>query len=311
MTTLPTGAQYAIAHGGHTAVVTEVGATLRTYEVAGRAVLDGFAQDEQVVGARGMSLLPWPNRVADGRWSWRGQELQLALTEPDRQCAIHGLTRWAPWRLVEHTPSSVRLQHLLPPQTGWPFTLLCELGYALTQEGLTVSTTVTNVGAQPSPFATGAHPYLSAGGGLVDECEVQVGATSWLPTDARGIPTGVRTVEGSDRDLRRATAFGTRVIDEAYTDLDRDADGRARVVVTRPDGTAVQLWAGPEYPYLEVFSGDTLPVGLRRRGLGVEPMTAPPNALQTGQDLIVLAPGQTRTFRWGIGPLSGGAQLGR
>lgn len=291
-----------MTYGPHAAVVTEVGATLRAYDVSGVPVIDGFAEHEPVLGARGMSLLPWPNRVADGRWTWRGEVHQLALTEPDRACAIHGLARWAPWRLVGRTASSVVLEHLMPPQTGWPFVLLWQLAYVLGEEGLTVTTTVVNVGTAASPVALGAHPYLSAGGGVVDDCLVQLQAASWLPTDVRGIPAGTRPVDGTDRDLRVATRFGERAIDEAYTDLVRDDRGRARLVVTRPDGSAVQVWAGPEYPYLQVFSGDTLPARVRRRGLGVEPMTAPPNALQTGQELVVLDPGDQRSFTWGVGP---------
>lgn len=298
----PTGEQYALVHGEQRAVVAQVGATLRTYDVSGRAVIDGFGRDEQVVGARGQVLLPWPNRVADGRWSWQGSDHQLALSEPDKACAIHGLTRWAPWRLVALEAGAVRLEHLLPGQTGWPFVLRCEVSYQFGDGGLTATATVSNVGATASPFALGAHPYLSAGGGLLDDCELEVPATHHLPADARGIPTGCVPVEGTVHDWRQARPLGDVVLDQAFTGLQRGSDGRARLVLRRPDGSAVQLWAGPGFGYLQVFSGDTLPAGQRRRGLAAEPMTAPPNALATGIDLLVLAPGETRTLTWGLGP---------
>lgn len=302
MSSPPTGTPYVLTRGPARAVVTEVGATLRAYDVSGVALLDGFEAGERVVGGRGQVLLPWPNRVADGRWSWEGTALQLALTEPDRHCAIHGLVRWAPWRLVAQRPEAVVLEHVLPAQPGWPFVLRCQVGYALGADGLTVTTQVTNVGDQPAPLAAGAHPYLSAGGGVVDDCEVEVPADRYLPTDERGLPTGEEPVEGTSFDLRRPGRIGERVIDVAYTALRRDPDGRVRVRLRRPDGSVVVLWAGPEFGYLQVFSGDTLPGPLRRRGLAVEPMTAPPNALATGRDLQVLAPEETVTLTWGIGP---------
>ena len=96
----PTGDQYEIAAGGRVAVVTEVGATLRSYAVDGRDVVRGFGADEVIHGGRGQQLLPWPNRIRDGRYTFEGATQQLALSEPDRHNAIHGLVRHVPWRLV-------------------------------------------------------------------------------------------------------------------------------------------------------------------------------------------------------------------
>src|SRR5690606_18112094 len=66
--TYPTGEQYEIKSGDHAAVITEVGATLRSYRVAGRDVVRGFAAEEPVHLGRGQQLLPWPNRIRDGRY---------------------------------------------------------------------------------------------------------------------------------------------------------------------------------------------------------------------------------------------------
>lgn len=297
---LPSGQQLSLHRDHVTAVVTEVGATLRHLEVDGVAVLDGFAEDAMCDGARGQPLLPWPNRVADGRWSWEGEDHQLALTEPERSCAIHGLTRWANWELVELHADSVHLRFRVHAQPGWPFLLRCDVRYALEPDGLTTTTVLTNVGGRPCPAAAGAHPYLSAGGGTVDACRVVVPAATLLPTDERGIPTGRAPVGAHDLDLRSSTLLGDRPVDLAFTDLERGSDGRAVVRLERPDGWAAELWLDEGYPYVEVFTGDTLAPERRRRGLGVEPMTAPPNALQTGEDLVVLQPEESLTLQWGL-----------
>ena len=63
---------------------------------------------------------------------------------------------------------------------------------------------------------------------------------------------------------------------------------------------AVCLWQDEQYPYVEVFTGDTLPERKRRTGVGVEPMTTPPNGLRSGEDLVRLAPGETHRAQWGI-----------
>lgn len=299
----PSGAQFELRHGEQHAVVTEVGGGLRSYTVAARPVLDGYNVPEMADGARGQTLIPWPNRIADGRYRFGGVQHALALTEPDAHNAIHGLTRWQPWLLVEHEENHLRLRCLLPAQTGWPFVLTCELDYRLADDGLTVRTTATNVGAQACPYATGAHPYLTVGTHRIDRARARVPGSVYYPTDERKIPTGREPVEGSSYDLREFTELGEREIDVAYTDLARDADGRARVRLAAPHGPAVALWLSEAYPYVEIFTGDALPDPARRRtGLGVEPMTAPPNAFQTGEALLTLQPGETHVAEWGIEP---------
>ena len=89
---------------------------------------------------------------------------------------------------------------------------------------------------------------------------------------------------------------------DAFTDLARDDDGRARVRLRDPDGdAAVTLWVDESYRYLMLFTGDTLP-DVSRRSLAVEPMTCPPNAFRTCDSLIRLEPGGSTTSTWGTAP---------
>lgn len=304
-TASPSGKQFVLSLGAQTAVITEFGGGLRSYTVDGRELLDGYAADEMCSDARGQTFIPWPNRIADGRYRFAGTEHQLPLTEPRARNAIHGLTRWATWHLTHSTHQTLRLQHDLHPQPGYPFALRCELAYRLGAGGLTVETRATNVGAGPCPYATGAHPYLAAGCGTVDRLTVCVPAATWYPTDDRGIPTGRRPVEGTDRDLRRPEPLGDRRLDTAFTELARDPDGGASVLVGRPDGPDMELWMDAAYGYVELFTGDSLPEeGRRRRGLGIEPMTAAPDAFNTGDGLLVLEPGQTHAATWELRPAS-------
>jgi aldose 1-epimerase len=301
-TPFPSGLQFTLELGRQAAVVTEVGAGLRRYTVDGRDVLDGYASDEMCSAARGQTFIPWPNRIADGRYTFDGAEHQLPLTEPAAGNAIHGLTRWANWRVARANGRSVRLQLVLRPQPGYPFQLRCELAYRLSGTGLTVETSATNIGPTPCPYATGAHPYLAAGTGAVDALTVRLPADTYYPTDDRGIPVAARPVEDTPFDLRRADPLGDRAIDHAFTGLARD-DGWASVVTTAPDGAEITLRMDAAYRYVEIFTGDTLPeAARRRRGLGVEPMTCAPNAFRTGDGVLTLAPGQTHTAAWELRP---------
>lgn len=299
-TELPSGRQHTISCGDDLAVVVEVGGGLRSYRVRGAEVLDGYTEDERAADARGLPLIPWPNRLRDGSYTFDGEEHQLPLSEPGERNAIHGLVRWARWTVARQATAEVELRHVLPPQPGYPFTLELSLAYRIGSDGLTVTTTARNAGRQPLPYAAGQHPYLFAGG-RVDDCVVQMSAGTFLETDDRGLPTARRPVDGTAWDFRNARQVGGTELDLAFTDLERDGDGRAWVSLTQPAGRVLRVWADESYPYLQLFTGDTVePPQRRRRSLGVEPMTAPPNALQDGVDVVRLEPGQSTISRWGV-----------
>ncbi len=81
-------------------MVTEVGAGLREFVDGDRAIVDGYPVGEMCSAGRGQTLIPWPNRIDGGRCRFDGADNQLALTEPARGNAIHGLTRWVNWTPV-------------------------------------------------------------------------------------------------------------------------------------------------------------------------------------------------------------------
>ncbi|MCA1713353.1 MAG: aldose 1-epimerase family protein [Actinobacteria bacterium] len=295
----PSGAQVLLEHGDQRAVVVEVGGGLRTYSVGGVEVLDGYGEREMVSAARGLPLIPWPNRLHGGSYSWDGRRIPVPQDEPEKGNALHGLTRFRSWTATDATGSAVTMTLLLHPSPPYPFALDLAVRYALADDGLTVTTSATNVGTDAAPYAQGAHPYVTVGE-PVDDALLTVPADTWLPTDDNQIPTGRLPVDGSAYDFRTPRRIGELEIDYAFTDLLRGADGRARLLLSGAE-RSVEVWVDEGYPYLEVFTGDTVPdEARRRRGLGVEPMTAPPNAFVTGEDLVRLEPGGTVTRTWGI-----------
>jgi aldose 1-epimerase len=274
------GEQYEISYGEAHAVAVEVGGGLRTFSVGGRDVLLPYAADDMARAGRGQVLAPWPNRLADGRYSFRGQELQAPVNELETMTAIHGLVRFASWTCVGHASDSVALEHVLHPQPGYPFLVRLRVAYRLGEDGLTVETSAENAGTEPCPFGVAQHPYLA---GEVDGLTVSLAARSRLTVDERKLPTG-----REPNDLPETFVVGDRRLDTTFTDLGRHEVGVGDHVV----------WFDESFPYVQIFSGDHPHV--ERRGLAVEPMTCPPNAFRTGEGLIELEPGETFRGRWGI-----------
>lgn len=298
----PSGAQYTIRHGEQRAIITEVGATLRAYEVGGRAFLDGFELDEMSSGGRGQVLAPWPNRLAGGSYEFGGARFQLALSEAKTQNASHGLVRWANWQLVAHEEARVTLALTLHPQSGYPFALALELTYSLADDGLTVHTTARNVGAKALPFGIGFHPYFTVGTAWVDEATFTLPAATSLLTDERMIPTGRAGVAGGPLDFRTARAISDTVIDACFTDLAGDTDGRTQIGLASPTDTpTLTLTLDPAFGFVQVYTGDNLPdPAMRRRGLAIEPMTCPANAFNSGDGLLILQPDESFGAAWNV-----------
>jgi aldose 1-epimerase len=294
--------QIEIACGEQRVGVAALGGGLRAYEVGGRAVLDGFPAGERPTSGRGQVLVPWPNRIENGSYEFDGKRMQLPLTEPEHGNAIHGLVRGAEWSVVDLAADRVVLEYLLEPQPGYPFALALSIEYALSETGLRVTTTARSLGPDTCPYGCGQHPYLTLGTPTVDPLRLEVPAEVVVFSDERGLPERSASVDGTEYDFRAGRTIGALVLDNAYTKLERDAGGRANVLLDEPGGASgLTLWVDESYPYLMVFTGDPLP-DVARRSVAVEPMTCPPNAFRTGESLTRLEPGESISSTWGIEP---------
>ncbi|KHK97238.1 hypothetical protein LK09_12935 [Microbacterium mangrovi] len=299
MPSSPTGTQYQLTApgGGVTARVTEVGAALRGLDVGGVPVVAPYPASMPTPAASGIVLVPWPNRVRDGRWSQRGETYQLAITEPKFHNASHGLLRFAAYRAVEKVPERLTLAADVFPQSGYPFHLATEVTYAVSDAGLTVTHRIDNVGEQDAPVALGTHPYLTLGDVPASELTLHSPADSRYVTDDRMLPIDLQPVDAAT-DIRQPRTLSELALDTVYTDLHRDADGIARTTLTAADGGRVTLWQGEGFDFRVLYLNADYPG--RDVAIAVEPMTAPTDALNSGTGLRWLEPGEAWTLTWGI-----------
>lgn len=305
-----TGAQFRISRatpgGTAEAQIAALAGALRSYSLDGTAFVETYPDTELPPSACGILLAPWPNRVAGGKWTLDGRTQQLDITEPSRGNASHGLLRNTGYRQTEaadtgRTPpgSSVTLAAEIFPQHGYPFHLAHEARYSLDEDGaLRVRQALTNLGGTRAPFALGAHPFLRIGSVPAEELTLTVSGSTRLTVDDGLIPVG-REPAGGPGDLRPGRRIGDLSLDAAYTDLELE-DGEFRHRLRAPDGTGLVLWSGPEFGYVQVFVTDKFPG--RTRAVAVEPMTAPANALNSGDGLRWLEPGAVFAAEWGIRP---------
>jgi aldose 1-epimerase len=301
------GAEYVLSSGRYQAVVTEIGGGLRLLRHGSRDLVRRYGPTEVRPRYAGVLLAPWPNRVVDGRYAFRGQTHQLPLTEPERSHALHGLALWDRFELRDRSPTSVTLVDRLVPRTGYPFEVEVKVRYYLGPDGLSTTVTAHNVGAGPAPWGTAGHPYLQAGTDHVDECRLSVPAGQVLDvTPDRLVPVGLVPVRRLGLDFREERAIGDTFIDHAYTSLQPGEDGLARVRLTAPCGEGVECsWDPDVLPWVQVHTADTPEAVTHRTGLAVEPMTCAPDAFNSGAGLVVLPPGGEHAASWTISAVEG------
>ena len=168
-----------------------------------------------------------------------------------------------------------------PVGAAIPSALDVQVEYRVDDAGLVVTTTATNVGDARCPTPTGSTRTCRRATACSTTARSSSAATR-VDTDAeRQLPVGdVNRWRGRRTTSPPAEPSATFAMDFAFTDVARDEAGRAWVSLGRPDGSRAEIWVDETYPYVELYTGDTLAPDRRRRGLGTEPMTCPPERVR-------------------------------
>lgn len=271
-------------------IIPDFGANLIELQLKSHQILDGFKTEEQLEAnekSRGNHLLPFPNRIKDGRYQFEGKEYQLPINKPKEQNAIHGFTWDKPFRITDETVSQhaadIKLEyHYEGTLAGYPFPFLARYRYELNNEALSIHITVINKGHSNMPVGVGWHPYFTFHK-PVDYLQLQLPVCNILSVDDRMIPTGeskplsnfdtLQTIGKTEFD----TAFELKGEHENYETRLRDKE----------KGTVIIIQQNSAFNYLQVY------IPPDRKSIALEPMTCPANAFNSRDGLIVLKPGES------------------
>jgi len=277
-----------LAFDNQRAVVSPWGASLRRYfllETDGREldIVWGYSGGDRKKGGQGDVLIPFPGRVADGRYPYDGQMLQLERNDKEGPNAIHGFVRTLPWTTSQADAHSATFTVTLDADTyrgrGYPFSLAVLVTYALDAYGLACTFVVRNIGRQAAPVGVGFHPYFTVGVGLIDETEVKIPAAAYLEFNDRLVPTGkVIPAEGTEWDYRTFRPIGASRFNHCYVNLERDGEGMAKATLRQAGGgREIDVVMDRSFSALVVYSGDAI-AEAPRRALALEPMTCASDA---------------------------------
>lgn len=295
------GEEFLMTSGDYTAGITARGAAIAQLRHRGRDLVVPFDPALPIPDYRGIIAAPWPNRVADGAYRWKGVVQHLPLNEPGRDNALHGLVFDRLWEMETHDAESLTLRCRVDAANGYPSSLAVAAEYRLDADGLHCTVTATNTGMAAAPYGVCPHPYLVAGPAPLDDWALHVDAGSFLNvTPDRLLPVALQPVDGHVFDFRTPRSIGATEIDHAFTHLALDGTGESRLMLTDPSGSSVGMRWDASCPWLQIHTADKPAPSANRLGLAVEPMTCPPDAFNSGTDLIILAPGTRHSTRWTI-----------
>ena len=295
----PTAEQFTLSRGAARAEVGALAAVLRSLRIGDVDLTEPTPEDSLPSHGNGIVMAPWPNRVRGAVWQLDGAPQRLDVTDPQLGNAIHGLLRNTAYRERERADDAVTLGATIYPQHGWPFLLDTWVRYVLHDDGLTVTHGAENLGSARAPWAVGAHPYFRVGRAPVEQLTLTITGDRWVELDDKLNPIGEHAVEGGPYDLRGGRLVGELDLNTNFAGVTTGPEGSARLET--PDGASVTVWQDESFGWLVAFTPRDFP-GATGTGLAValEPMTAPADALNTGEGLRWLEPGERWEGSWGV-----------
>jgi aldose 1-epimerase len=292
------------------AVVSPWGASLRRYFIANDGtetdIVWGYSGGAQKKGGQGDVLIPFPGRIADGRYEFDGQVFQLERNDKEGPNAIHGFVRTLPWMILRSNPDRAVFEIALTAEQyggkGYPFSLQIQVAYVLDDQGLSCSFEVKNVGEPIAPVGVGFHPYFTVGSPVIDDAEVKIPGAGYVEFNERLTPTGrIIPVTATEWDYRTARPIGARRFNHCYVRLERDADGSTSALLRHSgSGRTIDVTMDGSFSAIVVYTGDAIP-GAARRALAIEPMTCATDAFNHPEwGLQQLPPGRSFSGRYTI-----------
>ncbi|HEX5555873.1 MAG TPA: aldose 1-epimerase [Chitinophagaceae bacterium] len=239
---------------------------------------------------RSAKLSPFACRIPEGKYTYEGRAYEFATKFSDGN-AIHGLLFNKIFQPVEQKQeerqASARFHYRYrQDDPGYPFDYDCTITYTLHDDNrVGLETIVKNVSEQTIPMVDGWHPYFTTGS-VVDDCQLQFYARQQVEFDDKLIPTG--KFLPYDR-FWQEQRIGDTELDNAFM-LDQDAPQPKCTFVDPRKKIQLHIYPSDHYPVLQLY------IPPNRRSIAIETLSGAPDAFNNGIGLVLLSPGETRTF---------------
>ena len=282
-----------ISLNGVSAVISTEGAALIGLSVDSFNLIEPNTRDGLYAGK---ILAPWPNRIRDGKYSFNKKDYQLPINEVSKNNSLHGLVANSLWEITFQNQSKVILGYLLDQPAIYPGKLQLQVTYEIIESGIEITVLSKNVGEISAPYGVSIHTYLVAGA-LVknNELLLQLPSDQFLEVDAeRLLPIKLQPVAGTNFDFINPKNISNLFIDHAFK---YSSDYPRSILLLNAEGQGAEVIFDDQSKWIQIHTADRDLQADSRMAVAIEPMTCPPDAFNSGIDLIVLEPGNKHEYK--------------
>ena len=244
----------------------------------------------------GKILAPWPNRIKDGKYSFNKKDYQLPINEVSKNNSLHGLIANSLWEITFQNQSKVILEYLLDQSAIYPGKLQLQVTYEIIEQGVEITVLSENIGEVSAPYGVSIHTYLVSGAPIKNnELNLQIPADQFLEVDAeRLLPIKLQPVAGTNFDFIHSKKISDLFIDHAFK---YSSNYSRSISLLNTEGQGVEMIFDDRSKWIQIHTADRDLQGDSRMAVAIEPMTCPPDAFNSGIDLIVLEPGKKHEYK--------------
>ena len=264
-------------------VLPKMGASITSCEYLGFPVFEparpAFLGKTDVFASSCFPLIPFSNRIANGRFSFAGEAHQIEPNHPNEKHPIHGNSWQKPWKVISQTANSCRLSLSYKPEPkGWPWAYYAEQLIAITDDILAFELSITNTDEHPFPAAIGLHPFFSD----AQSAQIEFEAETLWEHDKDILPTHLRRLT-SETDFSKFQFLKDRRLDNCFSGWNG-----ATKMCWPSFNHVIEMRADPVFSNLVVYSQPETSF------FCLEPVTHTNNALNLGNncDMDIVNPGE-------------------
>ena len=282
-----------ISLNGVSALISTEGAALIGLSVDSFNLIEPSTRDGLYAGK---ILAPWPNRIRDGKYSFNKNDYQLPINEVSKNNSLHGLVGNSLWEITFQNQSKVILEYLLDQPAIYPGKLQLQVTYEIIESGIEITVLSENIGDISTPYGVSIHTYLVAGESVKNnELFLQIPADQFLVVDAeRLLPIKLQPVDGSNFDFINSKKISDQFIDHAFK---YSSKYPRSISLLNAEGQGAEMIFDEQSKWIQIHTADRDLQADSRMAVAIEPMTCPPDAFNSGIDLIVLEPGKKHEYK--------------
>lgn len=285
-------------NGTSLSLVPEYGACLLDLSFNGSSVLDAYKTPEELDfnrWSKNIVLYPFPNRLKNGQYQWKGKSYQFPINDSHTGNALHGFgfnQNMAVEKVVleERSASILLRSEYNGDNPAFPFSFTFHIEFYLnSSNNFEAGMRFQNTGVESMPIGWGWHPYFQLAD-TVENLELQTPELHMIGIDQTMIPTGKRYTYN---DFAFSKSIGTTVLDNCFA---TDDEEQVSILLKGEKGT-LNYWqecGQRKYNFIQLFTPP------HRKSLAIEPMTCNVDAFNNGDGLIELVGGETTEAKFGL-----------